>query len=443
MACLCFSSGALQADNVMDESLKSDKEVQDRLEKQRIDLKKTIDSSKCNSYCNAEPDLNGCKLYPPINRLRECTLFYKKARDVGKFWELNNLEAEQDKCEYKEVEAKLIGEERMLAKPMPNTKKNICGYYLNCLRSYVNALPTIDIIKNTPDDSSLKVKQKYLEIEAFCSNDIYTIKLIRIKNIVQNNLNQGLKATEPERIWLKEVSKRVIFVNRKKGTIRNIPLNRENYSERTGYRQAYDDVNCKVYLEALDKKEDRDLNRAVVRVASTTPNKRFNGKTRLIFDIMDVEPMIDIDWYNFAHYDPTFSKKGTYLKTNIVSKRMFGKQEWYEKIQYVVKKAGEAHLDNRCNIDDAKEFARGYWTDSVGYELSYDYDINIRPATKSEIRQARLFLKNMKHSFKKRQLYKTVNSTRNIEARIKNTKNTKNQEKLKKEMDGEMKLRTD
>ena len=108
-----------------------------------------------------------------------------------------------------------------------------------------------------------------------------------------------------------------------------------------------------------------------------------------------------------------------------------------------VKKAGEAHIDNRCNIDDAKEFARGYWTDSVGYKLSYDYDINIRPATKSEIRQARHFFKNMKYNLKDRQLYKTINSTKNINEWIKNAKNKEDQEKLKKEMDDDMDLFTD
>ena len=433
IACLCFYSSISQANK-----------EQSKSQKEKISLQKTLNSSDCDLYCNAAPKVTGCILYPPINKARDCSLLYAKAIDLGRYVERHDFEIEQVKCKENAELAESIGERVMLAKPMPNTKKKICGYYLNCLRSYVNSLPTTNpLIDNLPDHGSFNVKQKYWEIEAFCSNDTYTIELTRVKNIVQNNLNQGLKATEPENIWLKEVSKRVIFINRKKGTIKNVPLNRENYSVRTGYRQAYDDVNCKVYLEPLDKKEDRDLNRAVVRIASTTPNKRFNGKTRLVFDIMDVEPMIEIDWSNFAHYDPTFSKKGTYVKTNIVSKRMFGKEEWYAKMRYVVKKAGEAHIDNRCNIDDAKEFARGYWTDSVGYKLSYDYDINIRPATKSEIRQARQFLKNMKYSLKDRRLYKTLNSTKGIYKWIKSEKNKKNQKKLKKKMGKEIDLLTD
>ncbi len=271
----------------------------------------------------------------------------------------------------------------------------------------------------------------------------YTVKLTRIKDIIKNGINRGLKATSPETISLKEMSKRVIFIDPKKGEIKNVPLNSGNYSARTGYKQAYDYKNCKVYLKALDKKEDRDSNRAVVRVVSTTPNKIFNEKTRLIFDIMDVEPLIEINWDYFAHYDSTFNKKGTYVKTNIPSKTIFGDPEWYEKIRYVVKKAEEMHIDSKCNIEDVKEFARGYWIDMPAYKLSYEYDMNIRPSTKLEIREAKLFLKNMKHRLKDKQLYKTVNSTKNINEWIKNKKNKKNQEKLKKKMDDKIDLLTD
>jgi hypothetical protein len=448
LVCLYVSSAVLQADEEMDKMFNAEQITKEEvaLKKERVSVAANIASSKCNLYCNAPAKVNKCTLYPPLNKVRKCALLYAKARSAGRVHEQYAYEVKQGKCEKNAKRVEVMGEKIMLAIPMPNNKKSICGNYLKCLRSYVSSLPTTNILiglKNFSDDGSLHVKQKYLEIEAFCSNDTYTITLTRVKNITQNNLNQGLKATEPERIWLKEVSKRVIFINRKRGTIKNVPLVRENYSVRTGYRQAYDDINCKVYLEALEKKEDRDLNRAVVRVASSTPNKRFNGKTRLIFDIMDVEPMIEMDWYNFAHYDPTFSKKGTYVKTNIVSKRLFGDPEWYEKMRYVVKKAGEAHIDTRCSIEDAKEFARGYWTDSVGYKLSYDYDINIRPATMSEIKQARDFLKNMKYRLKDRRLYKTLNSTKGIYEWIKNEKNKKNQEKLKKKMDKEIDLFTD
>ena len=277
--------------------------------------------------------------------------------------------------------------------------------------------------------------------ELFCP--YFTVKLTRVKEITDDYTNRGLKATQPARVLLKEVSKRVIFIDPKNGKIKNVPLNSANYSLRTGYRQAYDYKNCKVYLEALDKKEDKDSNRAVVRVASTTPNKIFNEKTRLVFDIMDVEPMIEIDWDYFAHYDPTFSKKGTYIKTEIVSKRLFGDPEWYEKMRYVVKKAGEAHIDTRCSIEDVKEFTRGYWIDMPAYKLSYEYDMNIRPSTNPEIREAKLFLKNMKHRLKDRRLYKTLNSTKGIYEWIKSEKNKKNQEKLKKKMGKEMELLTD
>ena len=294
-------------------------------------------------------------------------------------------------------------------------------------------------ICNSKSNEQTCSKSHYTD-ELFCP---YTVKLTRIEDIIQNNLNRGLKATEPELISLKEVSKRVIFIDPKNGKIKNVPLNSANYSLRTGYRQAYDYKNCKVYLEALDKKEDRDLNRAVVRVASTTPNRRFGANTHLIFDIMDVEPMIDIDWHRLSHGTPYFSKKGTYVKTNMVSKRLFGNEEWYEKMRYVVKKAGEHHLDSRCNIQDAKEFTRGYWMDSEGYKLSYDYDMKIRPATKFEIEEARMFLKHMKHNLKDRQLYKTINSTKGIYEWIKSEKNKKNQKKLKKKMGKEIDLLTD
>ena len=291
-------------------------------------------------------------------------------------------------------------------------------------------------ICNSKSNEQTCSKSHYTD-ELFCP---YTIELTRVKDIIKNGINRGLKATSPEITSLKETSKRVIFINPTKGEIKNIPLNSGNYSVRTGYKQAYDYKNCKVYLEALDKKEDKDLNRAVVRVTSSTPNKKFNSNTRLIFEIMDVEPLIDISWYDLSHAYPTFSKKGTYVKTDIASKTIYGDQEKYATMQMVVKRAGEAHIDNKCDIDDAKEFARGYWFDIPGYKLSYEYDMHIRPATKSEIRQARGFLKNMKNSFKDRQLYKTLNNGKIIN-KWKNR--PENQEKLKKEMDDKMKLRTD
>ncbi len=443
MIYLCFSALALQADDVMDESLKSDKKVRAKLEKQRDAVDKSILSYNCDSYCIEAPKVINCKLYPLVNRLRGCSLLYKKAKGLGRVNEGYELEVEQGRCADKAEESEIIGEKIMLAKPTPNTKKNICGYYLNCLRSYIDSLHSTNLIDNIPSYGSWRVKKRHLEIEAFCSRNVYTIELTRTKDIVKNGLNRGLKATSPEIVSLKEVSKRVIFINAKKGKIKNVPLNSENYSVRTGYKQAYDYKNCKVYLEALDKKEDRDINRAVVRVTSSTPNKSFNTKTRLVFEIMDVEPLIDINWHDLAHSDPTFSKKGTYVKTNTASKTLYGDPEKYAAMQMIVKKAGEAHLDSRCDIDDAKEFARGDWLHMPGYKLSYEYDMNIRPATKSEIRQAIKFLKNMKYSLKDRRLYKTVNSTKGIYELIKSEKNKKNQEKLKKKMGKEINLHTD
>jgi len=445
IACIYFSNGILQADEKMDKMLDDDwiKKSKAEFEKESISILKTIVSSDCDLYCNAVPKITGCKLYPPINKVRECSLLYAKARDAGRVDEQYALEVEQGRCEKNAKLAESIGEKMMLAKPTPNTKKNICGNYLKCLRNYVNALPTINIIKNTPDNGSQRVKKRHLEIEAFCSRNVYTIELTRIKDIVKNGINKGLKATEPELTSLKEVSKRVIFINANRGKIKNIPLKHENHSIRTGYKHAYDYKNCNFYLEVLDKKEDRDANRAVVRVTSSTPNKKFNRKTRLIFEIMDVEPLIDINWYDLAHSDPTFSKKGTYVKTNTLSKRIFGNKEKYAAMRMVVKRAGEAHIDSNCNIDNAKEFARGYWFNMPAYKLSYEYDMNIRPATKSEIRQAIKFLKNMKYSLKDRRLYKTVNSTKGIYEWIKSEKNKKNQEKLKKKMGKEMELLTD
>lgn len=441
IACLCFSNEMLQADREMDESLKSDKKVQTRLAKERVVVGKAIDSSKCDLYCNAAPEVIGCKLYPPINETRECSLLYAKAIHAGKAYERYEFEVEQDRCADNAEAAESIGQKIMLAKPMPNSKKKICGYYLKCLRSYVNSLPTTNpLIDNLPDRGSFKIKEKYLEIEAFCSNNAYTIELTRIKDIIQNGLNRGLKATEPELISLKEVSKRVIFINPKKGEIKNVPLKHENYSVRTGYKQAYDHRNCKVYLEALDKKEDRESNRAVVRVTSSTPNKRFDEKTRLVFEIMDVEPMIDVNWYYLAHNQPIFSKKDTYVKTNTASKRIFGKQEWFAQMREIVKGAEQMHIENRCDIDDLKEFTRGYWWHVPAYKLSYEYDMHVRPSTKSEIRQARSFLKHMKNSFKDRQLYKTLNNGKLI---YKWKNRPKNQKKLKKEMDDEIDLFTD
>ena len=193
-------------------------------------------------------------------------------------------------------------------------------------------------------------------------------------------------------------------------------------------------------MKAIDKKEDSELNRAVVRVASSTPNKRFSANTRLIFEIMDVEPMIDMDWYDFLDSDLNINKKGTYVKTNTSSKTIYGDQKKYAAMRAVVKRAGGAHLDTRCNIDDAKEFARGYWWQMPAYKLSYNYDMDIRPATKSEIREAELFLKNMEDNLKDRQLYRTLNNG-NLLTDWK--KRPENQEKLKEAMDREMDLYTD
>ena len=95
----------------------------------------------------------------------------------------------------------------------PKNKEILCGVYLECMSSFIHA-------DHTQVSSGLL--ELYEKTKKECI-PAYTIELIRVKEIVKNGINRGLKATAPEVIPLKEISKRVIFINPKKGRIKNVP----------------------------------------------------------------------------------------------------------------------------------------------------------------------------------------------------------------------------
>ena len=356
-----------------------------------------------------------CRLVPDTGALLKCGEYF---RGIAPKQEQRSLQAEYrdnaSKSEAKAQEAWSKGEKIMLAKKTPNSVKQICGYYLNCLKTYVESLPMFAPDGRVLQHESLDVKQRYNEIRAFCANGIYTLT-VGIKKVEEKSPSfkrwKGKNAPRLSRITIKE-SKQVIFINPEGGEILNVPLPDSASSDRTSQKYVLDSHKCLFELKEEDEK-NKHINTAPVYVFSTDGKGRhqrdmkFTNKTDLNFKISSIEPIIQINWKDIEKFEPTFHKASTYIAKNVLlNEQVFDVPQELRQVITVENLVAARTLLNPFKSIDSKElcgmqmgveFLHGTVIWRQAEKIAYDYDIDFRPANKSEIAKANKIVRRMKN----------------------------------------------
>jgi hypothetical protein len=367
---------------------------------------------------------NSCKaLYKSSIRVKKCTLL----PDTGKLLKCGEAMrklAKKNQNDEKYLEYALKADKkaqkawdsgaRYMIQREPVTKKGRCGYYLDCLTSYVQSLPMF-----APDGRALKYEQskiweEYNKILLECANGVYTVTT-GIKKVEEKSPHfkrwMGKNTPRLSRITIKE-SKQVIFINPRSGKITNVPLSDSASSDRTSQKYQFNAHKCLFELKEEDEK-NKHINIAPVYVFSTDSKGvnqkdiRFTNKTDLNFKISSIEPIIQIKWRDVRNIVPTFHKKGTYIAKNVLlNEQVFHvPKELRKTITERNLIAARALLNPRkaidskelCEIKMAEKFLRGTVIWRQAERVLYEYDIDFRPANRDERAKARRIKWRMKN----------------------------------------------
>jgi hypothetical protein len=370
-----------------------------------------LNEKTCSVLYNSSIRVKKCTLFPDTDKLLKCgeamrKLFIQHQNDE-KYLEYA-LKAESKAQKAWDRGAKIMIERR------PVTKKKRCGYYLDCLTSYVQSLPMF-----APDGRHLKYEQskiwqEYSKTLLECADGVYTITT-GIKKVEEKSPHfkrwMGKNTPRLSRITIKE-SKQVIFIKPRGGEIINVPLSDSASSDRTSQKYAFDAHKCLFELKEEDEK-NKHINIAPVYVFSTDgkgdnqKDIRFTNKTDLNFKISSIEPIIQIKWKDVKSSVPTFHKNGTYIAKNV----LLNEQVFHvpKEVRMLMTErnmiAGRALLNpfqaidskELCDIKMAEEFLHGTVIWRQAEKVLYEYDIDFRPATSSERREAKRIMWRMKN----------------------------------------------
>jgi len=364
------------------------------------------------------PSVKQCKLTPSLSRYHQCYVAIRKQDG-------NSLVADNFIDQAKAAENR--GEQIMLAKTMPNSKKRICGNYLKCLKTYVELLPRttpLGIDDTLPYNGSEKIREKYREVANFCANNHYTIKTKLIKfeektadhNGFRNVMGVGVDTSKT----ITQESTQVIVVKPNKGRIINVPLSKYASSKKESDHYVFDQRNCTSHLEKNDDEINKHLNPALVMVDSSSRYKKFTDNTSLLFKIAGVNPVIDIDWGYFLTASPVlddqmtmkhthtsiYSDKSKYIaKNQLLREGTFKPPKALEIMTYGNLMGARKLLAPGVTVSDAEKcdmleidtfFKQAPNLVTVPrHKISYTYEIEIYPSTQSEQKEARSIIRQM------------------------------------------------
>ncbi len=354
-----------------------------------------LDEESCGILYTIPVHVKQCKLYPDTGKLLKCGVAMKKlAKQEGDEKYLDFA----FKAEAKAQEAWDRGG-KMMIKRKPSTKKGRCGYYLDCLTTYIDSLPMF-----APDGRPLKheqfeIWQHYDKIRLECANGAFTITT-GIKKVEEKSPDfkrwRGKDAPRLSRITIKE-SKQVIFIDPKSGEILNVPLPDSATSDRSSEKYVFDSHKCLFELKVEDER-DKHINTAPVYVYSSdskgVPQRdmRFKKNTDINFKISSIEPIIHIKWSDVKNFVPTFHKTGTYIAKNILlNEQVFHVPKEIRAVMTEENMIAARSLLNPfeaidseelCDIQMAEEFLHGTLIWRAAEKVAYEYDIDFRPANK-------------------------------------------------------------
>ena len=379
-----------------------------------------ISDSFCKELAVAKIGVKRCILQPDTSKLVRCSNFMQKKAvksttetEREKYTHLANV---YDK---RALEAWDVGTNIMLSKRTPNSRSQICGYYLNCLKKYVEDLPVFAPNRRDARVNQVKIRDEYGKWQAYCATGAYTITT-SIRKVTERSPDKRYmgKHANLSNITTKE-SKQVIFINPDSGKITNVPLFDYAESKTTKEKYVFDSYQC-LYSLKHEYEQDKHINPAPVYVFPTNSkgeqkiDMRFNNATELNFKIASVEPIIHLRWYKIKHYEPKFHKASTYIAKNSLAKEISIDSPKHRAVLKVAK-----HLTNKqkdlCDIQHAEEFFTGTIALQRSEKISYDYDIDFRPAYKFETRQAKKIKRQMEnwsggHTINKG-IYDTLNNS--------------------------------
>jgi len=374
----------------------------------------SLDEESCGVLYSTSIHVKQCQLYPDTYKLLKCGEVLRK---LAKQQDDQGKEAEYlDNAFKAEVKAQKTWDRggEIMIKREPITKKERCGWYLDCLTSYVETLPTF-----APDGRPLKHEQfrtwqEYDKILLECANGAYTITT-GIKKVEEKSPHfkkwMGKNTPRLSRITIKE-SKQVIFINPKGGDILNVPFPDSASSERTSQKYIFDSHKCLFELKEEDE-ANKHINTAPVYVFSTDGKDRnqrgmkFTNKTNLNFKISSIEPIIQIKWRDVKNFVPKFHKNGTYIAKNILlNEQVFHVPKEIRAVMTEENMIAARSLLNPfqaidskelCDIKMGVEFLHGTVVWRQAEKVSYEYDIDFRPASRLERVKAKKIVRRMKN----------------------------------------------
>ena len=373
-----------------------------------------LDEESCGVLYSTSIRVKQCKLYPDTDKLLKCGVVLRKLAKQ-QYYKGKGAEYLDNafKVEAKAQKAWDRGGKIMIERE-PITKKDRCGYYLDCLTSYVETLPMF-----APDGRPLKHEQfetwqQYDKILLECANGAYTITT-GIKKVEEKSPHfkrwMGKNTPRLSRITIKE-SKQVIFINPKGGDILNVPFPDSASSERSSQKYIFDSHKCLFELKEEDE-ANKHINTAPVYVFSTDAKGRyqrgmkFTNKTNLNFKISSIEPIIQIKWKDVKNFVPTFHNASTYVSKNILlNEQVFHVPKEIRAVMTEENMIAARTLLNPfqaidskelCGIKMGVEFLRGTVIWRQAEKISYEYDIDFRPANRSERAKANKIVRRMKN----------------------------------------------
>ncbi len=371
---------------------------------------KNLDEESCGILYTSPIRVKHCRLYPDTDKLLKCGV---AMRQLAKE---QNDEKYLDYALKSDAKAQKAWDRggKIMKEKEPIDDKDICGYYLDCLRDYVQMLPIF-----APDGRPLKHEQfetwqQYDKILLKCAHGIYTVTT-QIRKVEEKSPQfkrwMGKNAPRLSRITVKE-SKQVIFINPKGGAILNVPLPKSASSDRRSQKYVFDAHQCLYKLKEEDER-DKHINTAPVYVFSTDgkgdPQRdmRFSNKTKLNFKISSIEPIIQIKWKDVKNYVPTFHKNGTYIAKNVLlNEQVFHVPKEIRAVMTERNMIAARTLLNPfkaidskelCDIKMGEEFLHGTVIWRQAEKISYEYDLDFRPANRSERREAKRIIQRMKN----------------------------------------------
>ena len=379
-----------------------------------------INEQFCQELATAKITVKRCILQPDTSKLVRCSNFMQKKSKSSKdneakerYLHLANL---YDKRASKAWD---IGTNIMLSKKAPNSKKQICSYYLDCFKKFVEDLPVFAPDGRDARVEQYKIRQEYGKLQAMCATGAYTITT-GIRKVTERSPDKRYmgKHANLNNITEKE-SKQVIFINSRSGKITNVPLFDYAESKTTKEKYVFDSHQC-LYSVKKEYEQNKHINPAPVYVfpSDNKGEQRldmpFNKKTELNFKISGVEPIIHISWHKIANYEPKFHKASTYIAKNSLREEISIDSPKHRAVLKVAR-----HLTNKakdlCDIQHAEEFFTGTIELQRSEKISYDYDIDFRPAYKFEIKEAKKIKRRMENWSGSRtinkEIYDSLNNT--------------------------------